>query len=168
MSKLKNLKPSVTLFLLFCAAWTRKLMFRCWWWFPETGLLCPLGLKEDHMWWFQPEAHHHLQLEALMTLAPLDSHHPSSAVTPALPAERDSCLFHQRFSDYRNSTQALSCERLHVENILSAEMQKHWWGESVSPSLELLFFLPDLNVSAASLHWAAVEFPEKHFCGYRL
>lgn len=86
------------------------------WWFPESGLLCPLGMKEDQIWWcwFQPEAHHHLQLEAVDEFCRLDSHHPSSAVTPALPPERDSlCLFHQRFSNYKNSTQALSCKHLH-------------------------------------------------------
>lgn len=74
-------------------------------------------MKEDQIWWcwFQPEAHHHLQLEAVDEFCRLDSsHHPSSAVTPALPPERDSlCLFHQRFSNYKNSTQALSCKHLH-------------------------------------------------------
>lgn len=30
MSKLKNLKASVTLFIFFCAVWMRKLTFRSW------------------------------------------------------------------------------------------------------------------------------------------
>lgn len=160
----------MTLFLLFCAAWMRKLMFRCWevvvprnWFTVSTG-------HEDHMWWFQPEAHHHLQLEAVDDFS--STWLPSSQLCcdTSSPSwtwlvvyfTKDSAIIKTQLKHWAVS--------VYMWKIFFQQrcrlMQKHWWGESVSTSLELLsefFFLPGLNVSAASLHWAAVE-----LCGYRL
>lgn len=111
MSKLKNLKASVTLFILFCAAWMRKLTFRSW------EMLVPRN-------WFTVSTGHEGRSDLVVLVSAWSP--PSSPagggwwildftpIIPALPPERDSLyLFHQRFSNYKNSTQALSCKHLH-------------------------------------------------------